>query len=140
MTATILYPKLVPSHQVLDFGIVHIASPKALQLVISNPSIVTANWSISQDSKYSDRKLENSDGVQQIGCFSIDPPSGSLDARDLTSVRKRHLIITFSPACDLDYEEKIEFICKRGQGCEVILKGKGSLYETEEVKGKLYRI
>lgn len=140
ITATILHPQIVSSHHILDFGVVHVASSKAMQLVISNPSLVAANWSVSPGShKSSDCKPEV-DQMQHIGCYHIDPPSGSLDARNLAAVHKVLISVTFSPQSNSDYQEEIEFVCKRGQGYSVILKGKGSLHETAEFRGKLHRI
>ena len=49
LTTLYMYPHLTLSNYDLDFGNVHPNAPKTLELVITNPTLVSASWSIVED-------------------------------------------------------------------------------------------
>ncbi|GMH44448.1 hypothetical protein BSKO_12400 [Bryopsis sp. KO-2023] len=137
--ASILHPEIKSNVVELDFGAVHVSSPKTLHITVSNPSLVDATWTIVQDDQKPDFTKSNQKSAQ-FGVFSIEPCGGNLNGRGLLMPRTARVSITLSPT-DMDgYEERVRFVCRRGRGCEVVLKGWGTFDERGEHKKELYRI
>ena len=167
VVAHYLHPVLQVSVVSVDFGAVHIQSPKTLEVELSNPSLLQANWSTQIAMTGSDigagasvsfaqgrllasrpfqtapsaGKTAGSDkALQQRSnavCFSPVPSMGALPGRGLAMPQKQKLLVTFAPKQTGLCTAELTVMVHQGRSVRVALSGQGTYSEADEVAATL---
>ena len=144
----LLRPAVRCSRQQLDFGTIHAASSRVLELVLANPTLVDAAWSasIASTSSSSSGQQGSSSRPQAQGRrsaspgrarregavgeveapgtpFTLQPSSGVLQGRGLGVPRTVRLAVTYSPALLMAHPAD----ARHEAVLEVRVKGSGGL-------------
>lgn len=162
--ARCLHPALQPAVARVEFGLVHLHSPKILQLEMLNPTTVDATWSAQVEScsrvgesnavtsvsfathvahgmgtslqSLSTAQVMQSGAASGSG-FVCSPAVGTLAGRGLGMPRKLQLSVKFAPTQLGVYSACLTVRVANGSTFKVALTGEGTLTEADEVQAKL---
>ena len=129
LRAHYVYPQVVVDHPELDFSETHIAAPKSLELILSNPSEADLEWRVTDG--------EPRQTGEDVGYFKAQPASGRIPGRGLGQPRTAALRITFAPAHERAYSRTLTIDVGAGRGTSVALRGVGIAREPFEVDHRL---
>ena len=162
-----LHPVLQTSVVRLDFGAVHMQSPKTLEVELFNPSLVDAKWSAQistvgyeastsasvsfaqggqleaapgHGALSSGRTTEKAAMQQRIGAgaaFTAAPGNGVLTGRGLTMPKKQKLLVTFAPKQAGLCTAELSVIVAQGSTVRIVMSGEGTYREGDEVQASL---
>ena len=167
VVAHYLHPVLQVSVVSVDFGAVHIQSPKTLEVELSNPSLLQANWSTQiammgsevgagasvsfaqgrllasapfQTAPSAGKTAGSDKAVQQKSNavnFSPVPSMGVLPGRGLAMPQKQKLLVTFAPKQTGLCTAEMTVMVHQGRSVRVALSGQGTYSEADEVAATL---
>jgi len=146
LTASILHPALEIKPTSIQYGRVHVRSPKPVDIILSNPTGVDASWVVVQQNgrpkyfKFPDDQAAAANSEAVFGPFIVRPAGGLLPGRGLHMPRTQRVTIAFAPTAAQNHEETLIFAVSKGRHCSITLQGSGSFQETEEHQAILYKI
>ena len=153
-----LRPVLEASTAQLTFGSVHMQSPKALEVELSNPSFVAAEWSVQLQSSTTtatsaasvsfahggpSRTAPTQEATSDVAtvqqrcgddaAFIASPSSGVLPGRGLAMPKKQKLLVTFAPKQAGACTAILKVLLAEGQTIDIALFGEGTYSQADEV-------
>lgn len=142
LQATVEQPELlVSSAKVpLDFGAVHPAAPRTLELVITNPTGAQAAWQASIQPLAPPAAAE---AAQQLGrpvqqaaasAFTVLPQQGVLAGRGLGMPKQTGLQVVFAPFCSGAFAAALRLGVHGGREVSAVLMGQGVHAEGAELR------
>ena len=140
----------------LSYGRVHVGAPKPFEIMLCNPTLVDAAWTVTaagvRPKTAAARGLPSSSGTAaaagvvepdeaRFGPFIVRPASGLLPGRGLRLPHTQLVTVTFAPTDAADCTQSLVFAVAKGRACTLALAGTGSFDETEEHEAPLkYKI
>lgn len=142
LQATVEQPELLVScaKSPLDFGAVHPAAPRTLELVITNPTGAEAAWQASIQPLAPRAAAE---AGQQLGkpvqqaaasAFTVLPHQGVLAGRGLGMPKQARLQVVFVPFCSGVFGAELRLGVRGGRAVSVVLMGQGVHAEGAELR------
>ena len=128
---------------VISYGRVHVGAPKPVEIMLSNPTLVDATWtvtaagvrpkaSVGQQQQADGSRVHEAEDEARFGPFIVKPAGGLLPGRGLRLPRTQVITITFAPTDAVEYTQNLVFAVSKGRVCTLALEGTGSFDETEE--------
>eukprot|EP00798_Chlamydomonas_sp_ICE-L_P024309 gene24309-9913_t len=148
LVADVLHPQTEVKPDRLDFGRLHVQSPKPIVVVLSNPSEVDAYWAVTTEGSkpkyFTKQELaaggEANRSEAKFGPFIIQPAGGMLPGRGLGMPRTQHITVTFAPSEAKDFDQQVVFAVNKGRTCSLSMLGTGSFDERDEHQAKLFGV
>jgi hypothetical protein len=133
--ADLLQPHLLvsPESQVLDFGGVHAAAPRMLELVITNPTAADAAWTGTVRAAPAPVTAGQPPGPAAAS-FTVSPQQGMLAGRGLGMPKQTRLQVSFAPTCSGPCAAELLLAVRGGGQVAVVLKGLGVHGEQAELR------
>lgn len=134
--AVVLQPELLvsPSSKVLDFGGVHPAAPRTLELVLTNPTEADAAWEASViQQRPSATTIAQQPGLLGTAAFTVMPRAGVLQGRGL-GPRQARLQVVFEPVSSGASVAELQLRLCGGSTVVVVLRGEGVHAERAELR------
>ncbi|WIA14054.1 hypothetical protein OEZ85_002608 [Tetradesmus obliquus] len=129
LAATVLHPAVTAAPASLDFGLVHPAAPRPLQLLLTNPSRVDAAW---QAQLVSLPAAAAAGGAAGLTRFAVEPAAGVIPGRGLGMPRSQRITVTCVAAGNGPGAAELRLSVAHGAGCSVRLQGCGTFDEAQE--------
>jgi hypothetical protein len=130
LLAAVLQPALLvsPEAGVVDFGSVHAAAPRTMEVVLTNPVDADAAW----EAAIQPLPPAAAAHTAAAASFSVVPQQGVLAGRGLGMPQQTRLRVTFAPVCSGSCAAELHLAVRGGRSVLVSLRGQGVSAEGAE--------